>query len=569
MAVRAELQLGIRNFQSNLKTARRDLRRETGAMKREAGSVGAALSSGVGKMAASLGVGLGAAGIARGIKESLQYADDIADLTEKLNENAETLQKVDFVAQQTASVGIDQVTKAMLRLERSFGDLESSRISDALERVGLTAGEISRLPLDEKLIRLSDAFKEARETGVGLSDFQELLGRNAQELIPLLNQSGDALREMFADAPALAGEMITQMAILNDQFDATVAKAKSSGMGIVGAFGGIGQFLSDVFSEGSIDKAFEKVGERQVEALQRIRDRSESKANTADALEASRENEEAIQAEAAAAKELEKAMEAIAKIREGMAADALELLPPEERIAALKAQLDSFVGEKMSPFGLNFEESLAGMEALAKSREGNANLPATGQNSALEVFEWLEKAKELVEEIGDLEEGISDGLAKLREEAAAGTFAMMSPEEQARLLRDQLSASLGVDVTGGADIENSLKALSDEAKKARESGDRAAEEAALERLTAAQDQAMELEKLSSQLAPEESMAAATETAMGSVGRLYQQLFNVDPAKESAESLKKIETESQKQARLLDQILTKMDIDPAPVQFNNF
>jgi hypothetical protein len=569
MAVRAELQLGIRNFQQNLKTARRDVRRETSAMKRDAGSVGTSLVSGMRGVGASLGLGLGAAGMARGIKDSLQYADDIADLTEKLNEQAETLQKVDFVAQQTASVGIDQVTKAMLRLERSFGDLESSRISDALERVGLTAGEISRLPLDEKLIRLSDAFKEARETGVGLSDFQELLGRNAQELIPLLNQSGDALREMFADAPALAGEMITQMAIMNDQFDATIAKAKSFGMGRVGALGGIGQFVSDIISEGGVEEAYIKAGERQLEALQRIQERADTKQATADALESARENEAAIKEEAAAAKELEKAMAAIAKIRADMAAEDLELLPPAERVAALQSQLESFVSEKMSPFGLNFEESIAGMEALARSRQASGNLPATGQNSALEVFEWLEQARDMVEEIGDLQDGLADGLAKLREEAASGAFELMTPEEQARLLRDQLSASLGVDVSSGADIENGLKALQDEARKAREAGDRGLEEAALERLVAAQDQAMELDKLSSQLAPEESMATATETAMGSVGRLYQQLFNVDPAKESADSLKKIEVEAVKQIDRLDKILTKMDTPPEPVRFNNF
>ncbi|HEY7822339.1 MAG TPA: hypothetical protein VIG24_05880, partial [Acidimicrobiia bacterium] len=298
-------------------------------------------------------------------------------------------------------------------------------------------------------------------------------------------------------------------------------------------------------------------------------DQEENARLKAQAIAAARESEEIAKEEAAAAKELEKAMAAIAKIRADMAAEDLELLPPAERVAALQSQLESFVSERMSPFGLNFEESIAGMEALARSRQESDNLPATGQNSALEVFEWLEQARDMVEEIGDLQDGLADGLAKLREEAASGAFELMTPAEQARLLRDQLSASLGVDVSSGADIENGLKALQDEARKAREAGDRGLEEAALERLVAAQDQAMELDKLSSQLSPDESMATATETAMGSVGSLFQRLYNVDPARSAADSLKKIETEANKQRDRLDKILLKMGDDPAPVIFNDF
>jgi hypothetical protein len=239
MAIREELTLGIQNFQANLDRARSDVRKTAGEMSRDmrnvGGGPGGGMLGGMGGGIASLGRGAlgalgmtaGVAGLGAAVKGALTQMDDLADLSLKLNESAEGLQRVDFAAQQAASVGVDQVAKSMMRLERSLGDVENARASEALERLGLTGAKLTAMPLEEKILALSAAFQKARLEGTGMADIQDLLGRTAADLVPLFEQSGDALRDMFDRAPVVADAMVQEMARVNDEFDALILKAKT------------------------------------------------------------------------------------------------------------------------------------------------------------------------------------------------------------------------------------------------------------------------------------------------------------------------------------------------------
>lgn len=545
-------------------------------MKSDAAGVGASLTRGLSGAAAAVGATASVAGVLAGIKGSLQFADDIADLSEKLNESAETLQRVDFVAQQTASVGIDQVTKAMLKLERNLGDIENTRVADALGRIGISAGDLVGLPLDEKLIALSEGFQEARRTGVGLADLQDLLGRSGQELIPLLNQSGDALREMFDGAPAMADEMITKMAIMNDQFDAVTARAKMFGMETVGALGGISQFLGDVFETGSIDEAFLREGERQVEAAKRIRDKSEAKSSSAAAVEASREQVEVMREQETAAKAVADALDRVNKIKEKMAEDELKLLPPEAQVDALKEKLDGIFSGSLDNMLGNFDRSTEGLEALVTAREGMENhLPAEGESSVLEAVEWLQEARALEAEIAALQasqakaeadraKAEQDRLTRLREKAEEGEFRLMDPAEQAAELRKQLSESLGIEIDGAADIEDGLKKLRDRADRSREQGDTEGEAVLLERINAAQEDAQGFAALAEQLGDGAAPAGGGE--VGALGQLFNQVFGRSKEEILIDEQRRANESAERRNRTLDKILEKMDDPPEPDRF---
>lgn len=239
MAIREELTLGIQNFQANLDRARADVRKTAGEMSRDmrnaTGGPGGGMMGGMGAGIAGLGRGAlgalgmtaGVAGLGAAVKGALTQMDDLADLSLMLNESAEGLQRVDFAAQQAASVGVDQVAKSMMRLERSLGDVENVRAAEALERLGLTGAKLAAMPLEEKILALSAAFQKARLEGTGMADIQDLLGRTAADLVPLFEQSGDALREMFDRAPVVAEAMVQEMARVNDEFDALIMKAKT------------------------------------------------------------------------------------------------------------------------------------------------------------------------------------------------------------------------------------------------------------------------------------------------------------------------------------------------------
>jgi hypothetical protein len=571
MAIKAELRLGIRDFNANLDRASQNVKQKAGEMKKDTKGIGRSL---VDDIKAALPA-LSFAALGAGIKAALTRADDIADLKIALGETAETLQRVDYAAQQTASVGVEDLAKAMIKLEKNLGDLDNKAATEALANFGVTAAELARMPLDEKLIALSGAFQKARAEGTGVKDIMDLLGRSGASLIPMLAQSEEALRDLFEGAPAVADELIDRMAVLNDQFDGMIAKAKSLGMEAVGGLAGWAELIGDVASEGSLDAGFAKYESRDAERMRGMADQRRAKEAQAEALE----RQQAAAAAQAAADEREKAGEeaekSIAKIKEELESEGLDLLPDDEKIAALQSKLAKMLRETVGLFSLKFETSTAGLEQLALAREGNAALPAEGQNSAQEAYEWLAKSRDIEKEIADLKSKTvkeeldaakkrEDELAAAREQAAAGGFALLDPEQQAARLREQLEGALGLKVGSSADLERGLATQRQAVADAKASGDTEAEMAALERLSESQRLAKEFSDSASALAPE-----APAGGVGSLAGLVNQIFGRDPQAQQVEVLNRVADIAKQQRDRLDTVIKKMDEQPPVVKFADF
>lgn len=571
MAIQAELRLGIRDFNANLDRATQNVRQKAGEMKREGGGVGASLADGIKAALPALSL----AALGAGIKSALNRADDIADLKIALGETAETLQRVDFASRQAAGVGIEDLSKSMIKLEKSLGDVENKNAAAALENFGLTADKLAAMPLDEKLLALSAAFQEARAEGTGVKDITDLIGRSAGDLLPLLGQSEQALLDLFEGAPVVAEELIDRMAVLNDQFDGLVDKAKASGIGIVGAWGEVGTFLADLASSGSLEKAFLNFDDRQIEALKSVASQREGRGAQADALEQQQADAAARRAADEREKQGEEAGAAIARMKDELEAQGLDLLPDDEKIGALQAKLAKMLQETVGLFSLNFETSTAGLEKLALAREANPNLPAEGQNSAQEAYEWLAKSRDLEKEIAELKAKTAkdeadaakkraDDLASAREQAEAGGFALLDPEAQAARLREQLEGALGLKVGSSADLERGLATQRQAVADAKASGDTEAEMAALEKLNESQRLAKEFSDTAGGLAPE-----APAGGVGSLAGLVNQMFGRDPQAQQVEKLETIAGLAKEQRDRLDKVLKKMDEQPPAVVFGNF
>jgi hypothetical protein len=571
MAVRAELHLGIRDFQGNLKRATADVRKESDIMKRESAGVGAALAGGLkGAGKNLLGVlGLGSAGMA--VKDALTRADDLADLKIKLNETAETLQKVDFAAQQAASVGVDQVSKSVLKLEKNLGELDNKNAAAALDNFGLSAGKLQAMPLDQKLLALSDAFIEARRTGTGVADLTDLLGRSGTELIPLLGLGKEAIEAMFENAPALADDVIDRMARLNDEFDAMVIKSKAGLAEIVGGLVGWKELLGDIISSGSIDSGFAEYESRNAAGAKADKDAREAREASAAAIDAAAAAAEASKAEAAAAEDLTKALERVAKIKESIADGEMARMSQSEQIAELERRKQQLLDGSIANFP-TFDRSAAGLKALAESRDKTAGLPAEGVNSSAEAWGWYQEALELSEKQRAMETALAkeeadkakkraDDLAAARSEAEAGGFALMNPEQQAADLKDRLGKALGINVSSSSGIEAGIAKQRKAVEDARASGDIEAEKAALDRLNESQQLAAEFSSAADNLAP-----AAPGGGVGSVAGLLNQVFGRDPQAQQLDELKRAGDLARDQRDRLDKIITKMDEPPPPVVF---
>lgn len=224
----------------------------------------------------------------RWIRGVFAWADDIADLQLKLNESAETLQKVDFVAKQTGAGGIEQVADAMIRLEKSLGDVENQKATDALKSLGLTADELAAMSLDQKILALSDAFQRARASGTGVNDIMALLGRSAAELIPLLATTRENLEAMLNRAPIISEEDIANAAMLNDQFDEIGDKIKTWGKQATISASGILKFLKTGIMDG-FDAANEELVKSSEDAMRAAMERTELAKRMSESMRQNRE----------------------------------------------------------------------------------------------------------------------------------------------------------------------------------------------------------------------------------------------------------------------------------------
>lgn len=573
MALRTELELGRSHFQKNWKKTVSDVKRGSRDMKRETGGVGKSLATGI--KAALPAIGL--AGIGAMVKSSLQWADDLADLTQKLNESAEVLQRVDYAAQQAASVGVAQISKAMLKLEDNLGDVSNTKVTEALNNIGISAKDLIGLPLDEKVKALSSAFQEARRTGVGVADMTELIGRQAGELIPLLNLSKEELDGLFADAPQLADDVIQRMARLNDEFDALVLKGKSKATELID-YTAIGvdffvKFISGPAFESpqdAYDRAVQEIGDKMMEDGKSAMKRQESKAQNAAAIESTRQKKEDEVATAALNKELEK----LAKIHESLANAEIDLLPDEAKIVKLGEKLKEVIEDAMGA-NSNFSPSLIGLQSMADTAQDVYDRTGKGLEKVTAAYEALSDARDIARDIEGLEEGQdADAAAKkkeliaAREQAKEGEFELLLPEEQLRRMREQLSESLGVDLNGSADLEKGLDGLRKEVEKARAAGDVDAERSALDRLNETQDQVQEFTKAAGAADSGEG-ASQPVGAIGEVGALFNQIMGRDPQAQQLDRLDKIGRAASNTAAGIDVIIGKMDEPPVKDIFDDF
>lgn len=580
MPLRTELTLGRSSFEKNWKRTVQDVRVGARQMKQETRGIGDGIGKGIKgagrEMMGLIGLGGGLIGVMQGVKSSLQWADDMADLTQKLNESAVVLQRVDYAAQQAASVGVEQVAKAMLKLEDNLGDITNTKVSEAFDNIGISAKDLIGLPLDQKLLALSSAFQEARATGVGLADAKELMGRQAEELIPLLNLSQKALEDMFAAAPALADEAIQKMAELNDKFDGYVLQSKAWAAKQIDEVIEWGKIINDVVSTGSIDTALVNSYERGVAADQARMSREEARKANAEAVEGARKAAEQEREEAAAVRELTTAMEKLMDIKEALSDAEINLLPDDQKVGALQKKLQDFLSAKTE--GSIFQPTIGGLKSMADSREFKLGQGGDDREGVIEAFTWLKEAKDIQTEIDkllnkqaedELDQATAerDALLAAREAAAAGEFELMTPEEQFSAMRDRLSDSLGIDIKGAGDLETGLQSLRDEVKKARDAGDMTAETAALARLTEAQEQVGDFRDMGERL-DEAAESKAPAGSVGEIGSLFNQVFGRDPQQQQIERLGDIDRKLQENNLALDQIIKRMDQPPERDHFDD-
>jgi hypothetical protein len=363
--VTTEFDIELAKWQAKIAQIKADMKSTRAAAQKT--DLGGALMGGLKNLLPALGLGAGAAGI----KQMMNQMDDLADISVKLGETPEVLQRVDMAAQRLASVSVDGVANSMLKLERALGDVDNAAGREALERFGVTAEQLMSLPLDQKILVLSDAFKQARDTGSGLADLQSLMGRNAAELIPMLEASREEITGLFESTRVVGNEAVFAMAQLNDEFDLLTGNAQTAakemlvyGKNLVDALGVAAAYVVSGFDETVFDAAGQMRME-QIEATEsKLKQMDDRRAARAKAMQQA--SEQAVAS--GAAKDEDKAFEDqwketerrqneerkrqenIERMQGQLESGRIELLPDDQRLAEYERKLKE-VQERASSAG--------------------------------------------------------------------------------------------------------------------------------------------------------------------------------------------------------------------------
>jgi hypothetical protein len=137
--------------------------------------------------------------------------DRLAKLAARFGESAESLQRVSQAASLAGS-DIELVARAM-----TLANQAAQKGSVAFDALGISAQDFAGMGLEERLLALSQAYEQTSDKGKALAAITDLLGTKAADIVPLLAQGPEALRQSFAAANVVSEETIKQAERVNDQ----------------------------------------------------------------------------------------------------------------------------------------------------------------------------------------------------------------------------------------------------------------------------------------------------------------------------------------------------------------
>jgi hypothetical protein len=219
----------------------------------ESGGAGSRALAGFGNLGLVVGGGIGAAVLAFGglqlaVGKAMQAMDELQDSSERLGIGTEFLQAFNFAGQQSG-VSIEKSAAALAKLSDVLGDIgrgggESAK--KALADLGISAFDASgKLKSVEQIMpELANGFQRIQSAAERASLANELFGRGNGQMVALLQQGSEALREQMQAArdtgAVLDQELVARLAALNDRMSAAGNVAQN---GLTLALSGLAPYL--------------------------------------------------------------------------------------------------------------------------------------------------------------------------------------------------------------------------------------------------------------------------------------------------------------------------------------
>lgn len=151
---------------------------------------------------ALLGFGLVAAGaLAKGIKDTAAYGDEIDKMSQKLGLSAEAYQKWDYVLK-ISGTDMASMTTGLKTLTNKFDDAKNGSASAvaAFEKLGISMKDAENMSREELFAKTIEGFQGMADSTERAALANDLFGRSGQNLAPLFNESSASTKELMETA---------------------------------------------------------------------------------------------------------------------------------------------------------------------------------------------------------------------------------------------------------------------------------------------------------------------------------------------------------------------------------
>ncbi|MEO6147178.1 MAG: phage tail tape measure C-terminal domain-containing protein [Sulfuriferula sp.] len=185
----------------------------------------------------ALGIGLSIHAFTEMIKGTLEAADNLGKMSQKVGVSVEALSALKYsatlsdVSLQQLGIGLEKLSKNMLATAQGSGHAIS-----AIEALGITAkggaaGAFAQLNInveetkgrlkssEQVFLDVAEKFSQMRDGSLKTALSMQIFGKAGAELIPLLNQGAEAIKAQREEAERLGVVMSTDMARAAEQFN--------------------------------------------------------------------------------------------------------------------------------------------------------------------------------------------------------------------------------------------------------------------------------------------------------------------------------------------------------------
>ena len=195
------------------------------------------VTSAVFSMRTALTGAAGLAGFAYLIKSSLNATDTLSKTANKIGTTTEALgglryaAEITGVATNTMDMALQRFTRRTAEAAKGMGEAKG-----AIKELGLNAQELNKMPLDQRMIALADAFGKVNSESDQLRLAFKLFDSEGAALVNTLALGSDGLKDLLGEAKLLGLTMSTTAAQGVEKANDSITKLLSLGKGLKDQF---------------------------------------------------------------------------------------------------------------------------------------------------------------------------------------------------------------------------------------------------------------------------------------------------------------------------------------------